>query len=124
VAVIVAAITRTVTVTLALVTGVLGSATSPVPEVSARTPLAKFWLKWNAEINWRSSFLLLGSLRCHAAVIFRMEYFSKLFAIVVSTDHVPTTLLVIVTVSLTLNTGAGSSAASPRVHISSLTSWR
>jgi len=120
--VIVAAITRTVTVTLALVTRVLGSATSPVPVVSARTPLAKFGLKWNAEVNWWRSFLLLGSLRCHAAIIFRMENVSKLFAVVVSTDQTSATLLISVTVSLTLDTGAGSSAASPRVHISALTS--
>ena len=51
-----------------------------------------------------------------------MENVSKLFAIVVSTDQTSATLLISVTVSLTLDTGAGRSAASPPVHISALTS--
>jgi len=124
VAVIVTSVTRTITVTLTLVTRVLRSATPSVPVVPARTPLARFGLKWNAEIHWRSRFLWLGSWRLHAAVIFGMENVSKLFAVVVSTDQTSATLLIIVTIPLTLHAGVRGSTASPIVNIPALTSWR
>ena len=97
------------------------------PVVPAGTSLARFRLKWNAQINWRSTFLRLRSLRFHAAIIFRMENVSKLFTVVVSTDQTTAALLVIVTIPLTLNTGVTGSAASAcsiHIRIPPLTSWR